>query len=391
MFVELHILQNFAPSNLNRDDTGAPKDCEFGGYRRARVSSQCLKRAIARESDFTAHISGQGGVRTRRLILEIAERLSGQCPAPEKYVTTVSKVFAEGGIDRPQDRKNEAEKDNTKLLIFMDATGIDEMTDTFRSYWSDLIAGSKETREKAVKELSGILASSVKAPNIALFGRMIEIDANKPFGKLNLGIDAACQVAHALSTNRVSMDFDFFTAVDDLLPHGETGAGMMGTVEFNSSCFYRYANVDMEQLRLNLGGSKELACKTLRAFIRASVAAIPTGKQNSMAAQNPPSFVLAVVRNAGLWSLANAFVKPVSGTGEGLVYNSIVALDKHWGDLTRMYGDDTIVGAWTCSLNGEDGLTNLAKSTSAKVAVVQSVDHLTESTLQSVMNRNDAP
>ncbi|MFO7271336.1 MAG: type I-E CRISPR-associated protein Cas7/Cse4/CasC, partial [Sphaerobacter thermophilus] len=46
MFVELHIIQNFAPSNLNRDDTGSPKDCQFGGYRRARISSQALKRAI---------------------------------------------------------------------------------------------------------------------------------------------------------------------------------------------------------------------------------------------------------------------------------------------------------------------------------------------------------
>jgi len=44
--VEIHALQNFAPSNLNRDDTGAPKDALFGGTRRARVSSQCLKRSI---------------------------------------------------------------------------------------------------------------------------------------------------------------------------------------------------------------------------------------------------------------------------------------------------------------------------------------------------------
>jgi CRISPR system Cascade subunit CasC len=43
MFIELHIIQNFAPSNLNRSDTGSPKDCEFGGVRRARVSSQCFK------------------------------------------------------------------------------------------------------------------------------------------------------------------------------------------------------------------------------------------------------------------------------------------------------------------------------------------------------------
>ncbi|MGH2353252.1 MAG: type I-E CRISPR-associated protein Cas7/Cse4/CasC, partial [Chloroflexota bacterium] len=31
MIIELHLMQNFAPSNLNRDDTGQPKDCEFGG------------------------------------------------------------------------------------------------------------------------------------------------------------------------------------------------------------------------------------------------------------------------------------------------------------------------------------------------------------------------
>src|SRR6478736_6353674 len=46
VLIEIHVLQNFAPSNLNRDDTGSPKDCEFGGYRRARISSQCLKRAV---------------------------------------------------------------------------------------------------------------------------------------------------------------------------------------------------------------------------------------------------------------------------------------------------------------------------------------------------------
>jgi len=37
MWIELHILQNFAPSCLNRDDTNSPKDCVFGGYRRARM------------------------------------------------------------------------------------------------------------------------------------------------------------------------------------------------------------------------------------------------------------------------------------------------------------------------------------------------------------------
>jgi CRISPR system Cascade subunit CasC len=76
MIIELHILQNFAPSNLNRDDTGSPKDCEFGGYRRARISSQCFKRAMRQA--FKAHKlidAANLAARTKRLVDEIAGRL----------------------------------------------------------------------------------------------------------------------------------------------------------------------------------------------------------------------------------------------------------------------------------------------------------------------------
>lgn len=97
--------------------------------------------------------------------------------------------------------------------------------------------------------------------------------------------------AHAISTHKVAVEFDYFTAVDDLQPSSEIGASMIGTVEFNSACFYRYANVNAKLLLDNLGGDEKLGRKTIEAFIRSSVAAIPTGKQNSMAAQNPPSFV----------------------------------------------------------------------------------------------------
>lgn len=42
--IELHILQSFPPTCLNRDRFGAPKSAMFGGVERARVSSQCWKR-----------------------------------------------------------------------------------------------------------------------------------------------------------------------------------------------------------------------------------------------------------------------------------------------------------------------------------------------------------
>lgn len=45
MLYEIHMIKNYPPTNLNRDDTGAPKTCMFGGALRGRISSQCLKRS----------------------------------------------------------------------------------------------------------------------------------------------------------------------------------------------------------------------------------------------------------------------------------------------------------------------------------------------------------
>jgi len=185
MFIELHVIQNFAPSNLNRDDTGAPKDCEFGGHRRARISSQCLKRAIRKDAGFGAFLDGKGGVRTRRLILEIAERLAGAQPAPEGVVKVVSEVFREGGIERGAVRRGEdAEKDSTKLILFMDAPSIERMVERFKSVWDDLTRGTKDSKTALRQELGSILAGAVRAPDIAVVRRKIEGEPAKAIGKL---------------------------------------------------------------------------------------------------------------------------------------------------------------------------------------------------------------
>ena len=140
-----------------------------------------------------------------------------------------------------------------------------------------------------------------KALDVALFGRML---ADMP----EKNQYAACQVAHAISTHSVEREFDFYTAVDDLKPEDTAGADMMGTIEFNSACFYRYAVVDWEKLVANLQDDTELASKGLRAFLEAFVVAEPTGKQNTFAAHNPPEFVaVSVRRNTAPRNLANAF------------------------------------------------------------------------------------
>jgi CRISPR system Cascade subunit CasC len=177
-------------------------------------------------------------------------------------------------------------------------------------------------------------------------------------------VDAACQVAHALSTNKIhSMEMDYYTAVDDI-NNDSPGADMIGTVEFNSACFYRYATLDVAELLggyrdekktrpFGLQGDSELTQTTISAFLKAFIHAVPTGKQNSFAAHNPPSLVFAVVRDGPPVSLANAFVKPITPRGgESLVEESIKALDGYYGRLVGMYGDGGLKKSAVCQMDG---------------------------------------
>lgn len=349
MLVELHILQNFAPSCLNRDDTNSPKECEFGGYRRARISSQCLKRAIRTSGTFKNHIGEDIAVRSKRIHKLIKDMLLERGISEEGMDDIIGDFIPHlyASMEKSRERKT-----LTSVALYVGHRELGAIADKLYENWKDLTKDSKKAAEKLGRELAKVIKDTYAA-DIGLFGRMM---AEKPA----LNINAACQVAHAISTNRVNMEMDFFTAVDDLLPTGETGAGMMGIVEYNSSCFYRYAAVDLGQLMGNLHNDSSLAPKTLKGFLHASIEAIPTGKQNSMAAQNPPSLVLAVVRNGHApWSLANAFVQPIQPDRDlDLIEGSIAAIDRYWGDLTKAYGGDGITTAAVCQV-GADRLENL--------------------------------
>jgi CRISPR system Cascade subunit CasC len=233
---------------------------------------------------------------------------------------------------------------------------VKSLIEKWKEVTKNLKDGKSPELDTLAKELFKELKDRTSAPDIALFGRML---AEKP----ELNIDAACQVAHAISTHRVSMDMDFFTAVDDLTRDDEAGAGMMGITAFNSACFYRYARIDWDLLVKNLGGDKDLARKTIEGFLRAAALAIPTGKQNSFAAQNPPDFMLGVVRKDGQsWSLANAFetpVKPNKSEG-GLLPASIEKLNEYWGKLSKVYGGDGITSA-TLSMDGNENMDGWLK------------------------------
>ena len=374
--VEVHILQNFAPSNLNRDDTGSPKDAIFGGYRRARISSQCLKRSVREYvRDHPQSLPAEAlGVRTKLVVRELVKALADRGRDAGEAEQKVVAAF--GGVGLKVSRDGENGEYQTEYLLFLGRRESAQLADLIDEHWDQLVVAEagggagrqsgraakragREAVPKEVAEALGRVLDGGKAVDVALFGRML---ADLP----EKNQDAACQVAHALSTHAVEREFDFYAAVDEVKQLDETadaGAGMLGTIEFNSACFYRYVALDLAQLRRNLQGDDELLLRGVEALLRALVKARPTGKQNSFAAHNDPEYIVCTVRqDADPRNLANAFEKPV-GKGEwgkcGLTAASVGRLEATWNKLDTAYGQ---AGA-TFTLNLTDAASTLGDAT----------------------------
>lgn len=336
MLIQIHMLQNYAPSNLNRDDTGSPKDAIFGGYRRGRISSQCLKRSIRHSETFKAAFEDDGLLAKRtlelpRLVKEELEALG----VDDKAAETITKILATlgGGKD--------AEGLKTKLLIFLTSAEVSEVTHKLWDHYQEI--GEKAFAKLKIADLEKVMAHAApRSIDVSMFGRMTTSVAFED-------VEAAVQVAHALSTNALDREYDYFTAVDDL--SGESGAGMIGDVEFNSSTYYKYFNIHWENLVKNLGGDEQVAHEAVEALIEAAAFAQPSGKQNSFAAQNLPDLVLVEVSKKNIpVNYANAFLKPISGKRDGsLMDNSITALDKTATSIRNVYG-----------LNGQRGYISVS-------------------------------
>lgn len=365
MFVEVHVLQNYALSNLNRDDTGAPKSCEFGGVRRARISSQCLKRAV--RTYFREHEAVPSQLlsqRTKRLKEALVGRLVAQGIAADDADALARATIQQLGL--------KLDKDKTQYLLLVGNSEIDQLAALALQHRDQLVG---DQAGKAAKTMQATLWTALDggdAVDLSLFGRMI---ADKP----DRNVDAAVQMAHAISTHAVSTELDFFSAVDDLQPDDAdegAGAGMLGTIPYNSACYYRYANVDITQLVNNLNGDAAKAETGLRAFLQGMIHAVPTGKQTGSAAQNPPALIMMTVRDRGLWSLANAFVKPVrSSAAEDLISASAGAMLRHFGQLAALYGTDSLSYAGVATYLDLQELP-------APIAVEQTATGLVEATVR---------
>lgn len=299
IYIDLHVLQTVPPSNLNRDDTGTPKSAWYGGVQRARVSSQAWKKAT--RSDFKKHLdASQLAHRTKWVIDQLVKRIrvidsSLDEAAADRRARAVLEAVGFKKFERPRTGDRTDKELLTEYLAF------------FSNRQLDRLAQLASSTDKPSKKDAQTAADAEHGIEIALFGRMV---ANAP----DINVDAACQVAHAISTHAAVVEHDYYTAVDDFAPDDTAGAGMLGTIEYTSATLYRYATIALDQLEVNLG-SREAALEASRAFIDAFVRSMPTGKQNTFANRTPVDAVIVQVRRGQPVNLVGAFEDAVLPSG----------------------------------------------------------------------------
>lgn len=337
--IELHILQSFPVSCLNRDDVGAPKTATFGGDTRARISSQCLKRAIrlhAKELS-PALFAGE---RSKLIVQPISEAAQRHGAPPEKAQEASKKLCDElATFDESAFKKKGILK--VKTLMFLSPLERDQIGKEL----ADLLKDGNDAKalDRKIKSAAAKIqeAKLKDAADIALFGRMVATDHS-------LTVEGAAMFSHALSTHRADNDIDFYTAVDDLQGEDPTieeedraGSGMMGTLEFTSALYYRYVGLNLGLLgdESHLGAlSAEDRRNVVDAFLRAAIVAVPGARKNSMNAHTLPGYVLGLVKDKGQpLQMVNAFEAAVRPKN-GLMDASIAALKEHHERLKKTWG-----------------------------------------------------
>ena len=346
-FVQLHLLTSYPPANLNRDDLGRPKTAEMGGEKRLRISSQSLKRAWRTSEVMESALKGHQGVRTKLMGVEVFKALKHKGikdKAAQDWARAIAKEFGELE-SKTESGDKKADETEYEELVLADGSSVPKalakiltikqlvhISPEERAAIDALVAMLAERGSEPTPDELKLLREKHTAADIALFGRML---ASHP----RYNMEAAAQVAHAISVHKIVIEDDFFTAVDDLNKGLEdVGAGHMGETEFAAGLFYLYLCIDKDLLIKNLNGDKELANRALAALVEAAATVAPTGKQNSFGSRARASFILAERGGQQPRSLSVAFIKPVDGYKKGMLANAIQALTSTHEKMDKVYG-----------------------------------------------------
>lgn len=356
LFLDINVLQTVPSSNLNRDDTGAPKTAIYGGVMRSRVSSQSWKRAVRQafraESQDAQWLKSSRTLKAPLLLANEIQKMDSSV-SDEEAMKKSTDIFSKASI------KVDNKTNQTKALLLISDGQLKKL--------AKAILENEDIDKKVIKKIF----KEDNSLDLALFGRMV---ADNP----DLNVDAACQVAHAISTHEVTPEFDYFTAVDDEKEEGTAGSAMIGSLEYNSSTLYRYANINLNELIHNIGS--KLSVEGIKLFIKNFILTMPTGKENTFANKTLPQYVLITLRDDTPVNLVSAFEEPVKSR-DGYVKKSIERLEKEYID-TESFIDkpiySVVLSKYDSTLSNQaENLTSMIESVSKVVdeKVEKNEDH----------------
>ena len=375
-FIQLHILTSYPAANLNRDDLGAPKSMRYGDTNRLRVSSQSLKRAWRTSNTFKDALGGTHlGTRTKELGRKVFIALTQGAPfeaawtdesatgslatLKEKPSVEIARAIAGifGKIKKEADAKSDKEASGDKkreaLLESLEIEQLAHVSDEERQAVAALTEACRASGKIPEGDALSLLRQNAQAADIAMFGRMLAASAR-------FNVEAAVQVAHAVTVHKAVAEDDFFTAVDDL-NRDDAGAGHMGVLEFGAGLYYLYICIDRALLAQNLDGDQALVEKSLTALTTAACTVAPTGKQASFASRAYACFALAEKGDDTPRNLSLAFLKPVEAPAEGGIgEKAIDELLKTKEKIDTVYGQSLTVEALDV-FKGEGSLAALCE------------------------------
>ncbi|WP_319764151.1 type I-E CRISPR-associated protein Cas7/Cse4/CasC [Maridesulfovibrio sp.] len=353
-FIQLHILTSYPASNLNRDDLGRPKTVIMGDAQRLRVSSQSLKRAWRTSEAFQQALAGNMGIRTKEIgkyvylallngvalgdVIKDFEAGGSLKKLKEKDAIAIGRAI--GGVFgklKPEPKKKD---DDSAKMESLETEQLAHLSPEELSNIAAVVEECRESLKEPSKEQLELLCRDCSAADVALFGRMLA-SSNRH------NIEAAAQVAHAMTVHKATVEDDFFTAVDDL-NRDDSGAGHLGVTEFGAGLFYLYLCVDRELLKENLGGDADLANRAVASLANAACTVSPGGKQNSFGSRAWASYCLAEKGDIQPCNLSVAYLKPLGASepygekdGNITVEGAVERLEAQRESFGRIYGVET--------------------------------------------------
>ncbi len=344
-FVQIHTLRDYGPSLPNRGADGLAKRCYYGDAERQRISSQCIKAALRGPTvglpqlaaDLGLDMSVRSGAAISRVLgPDLVSRGMSDEDA-KAYAKGVASAFVKegGAVENDGTLPQPIVVGQTELRLLADVAMALQSENISADEVRKVLEKSSAARKAGVKDIVDSIRATAANAGIdgALFGRFAT-------GVALRTVDGCVDVAHALTTHPIQSVTDFFSAQDQLLEEGETGAAHIGTVELTTALYYHYAVVNVEQLSENIASLDAGQRARLVTWIVCAFATVePAAKRGSTAPYSELIDLVVEVGERQPVSYVGAFRQSIRPrTGEDIADLSRTHLADHMAHLDGVYG-----------------------------------------------------